>query len=206
MPTSKKQKQLSATLLAFYNQPIARVSLELFLTIGTVVFFALFAIRPTLLTMSNLIKELEDKRTLDTRLSEKIASLSTAQTQYIQLEPRLTLLDQAIPLQPQFYEAIAMIEKSASDNTLVLSDLTLQTIPPEVVTEDAKLQKRQFLSFRVTVEGSYDSIKAFVTQLQGWRRLFTVENIIFSVEEERQQRKLEAILTIYAYYYGADPK
>jgi hypothetical protein len=112
---TKKQRQLSETLLSFYNQPVARVSIELFLTVGTVVFFAIFAIRPTLVTMSNLIKELEEKRTLDAQLSEKIAGLSSAQTQYLLQQPRLALLDEAIPLQPQFYEALTMIERSASD-------------------------------------------------------------------------------------------
>lgn len=205
--STKKQRQLSQTLLNFYNQPVARVSLELFLTIGTVLFFALFAIRPTLLTMSDLIKELEEKRQLDTQLSEKIASLSSAQAQYLQLEPRLGVLDEAIPLQPQFYETLVMVEKSASDNNIVIMSMTLQTIPPEAPsTQPLTLQKKQFLSFSVTVEGSYEEIKDFVNQLQSWRRLFTVENIIFTVREERSQRKLEANMTIYAYYYGIDPK
>ena len=205
--SNKNQRQLSKTLLNFYNQPVARVSVELFLTIGTVLFFAVFAIRPTLLTMSDLIKELEEKRELDTKLSEKIASLSTAQTQFIQLEPRLVSLDEAIPLQPQFYEAITMIEKSASDNQLVIDSLSLQTIPPESPADQPlTLQKKQFLSFQVSLEGGYEEIKAFINQLQTWRRLFTVENIVFSVEEERETRKLQANLTIYAYYYGLDLK
>ena len=63
------RQQLTTTLLSFYHRPVAQVSLELFLSVATVVFFAVFAIRPTLVTMSNLIKELEDKRQLDQQLT-----------------------------------------------------------------------------------------------------------------------------------------
>lgn len=205
--STNKQRQLTDTLLAFYNQPVARASLELFLTIGTVAFFALFAIRPTLLTMSNLIKELDDKKVLDTQLSEKIASLQSSQIQYAQLEQRLPLLDEAIPLRPQFYEAIVLVEKVASDNNLVIQNLSLQTIPADKeLDQPLTSQARQFLPFRVTLSGDYESIKNFVSQVQSLRRLFTVESIVFNAKEEKQQRRLEATLNIYAYYYGVDPK
>jgi len=205
--STNKQRQLTDTLLAFYNQPVARASLELFLTIGTVAFFALFAIRPTLLTMSNLIKELDDKKVLDTQLSEKIASLQSSQIQYAQLEQRLPLLDEAIPLRPQFYEAIVLVEKVASDNNLVIQNLSLQTIPADKeLDQPLTSQTRQFLPFRVTLSGDYESIKNFVSQVQSLRRLFTVESIVFNAKEEKQQRRLEATLNIYAYYYGVDPK
>jgi type IV pilus assembly protein PilO len=205
--STNKQRQLTDTLLAFYNQPVARASLELLLTIGTVAFFALFAIRPTLLTMSNLIKELDDKKVLDTQLSEKIASLQSSQIQYAQLEQRLPLLDEAIPLRPQFYEAIVLVEKVASDNNLVIQNLSLQTIPADKeLDQPLTSQTRQFLPFRVTLSGDYESIKNFVSQVQSLRRLFTVESIVFNAKEEKQQRRLEATLNIYAYYYGVDPK
>jgi hypothetical protein len=67
--------QLMSALNDFYHKPVAMVSLELFLSIGAVVFFAIFAVRPTLLTMADLIKEIEDKRALDQQLQQKIASL-----------------------------------------------------------------------------------------------------------------------------------
>ena len=71
MATTNRKKQLASLLEQFYHNPVAKVSLELFLTIGLVVFLALFAIKPTLLTMSDLVKEIEDKRELETQLSKK---------------------------------------------------------------------------------------------------------------------------------------
>jgi hypothetical protein len=57
-----QRQKLIRNLNAFYQKPVAKVSLELFLSVGTIIFFAMFAIRPTLLTMSDLVKEIEDKR------------------------------------------------------------------------------------------------------------------------------------------------
>ncbi len=104
----------------FYQRPVAKVSLELFFSIGAVLFFAVFAIRPTLLTMSDLIKELEDKRNLDQQLSQKIAALSTAQASFLGAQNRLVVLDEAIPTSPQFIYSLKLLEKVASDNRLVI--------------------------------------------------------------------------------------
>ena len=71
---------------------MAKASVELFLSIlrhpCSLLFFS---IRPTLLTMSDLIKEIQDKENLDKQLSQKIASLSTVQPLYLRLQDQISL-------------------------------------------------------------------------------------------------------------------
>src|SRR3989344_6028300 len=119
------RQQLTTTLLSFYHRPVAQVSLELFLSVATVVFFAVFAIRPTLVTMSNLIKELEDKRQLDQQLTQKIAALSTAQATFLNLQPRLVVLDEALPRQPNFLDSLKILEKVASQRRLIIASVVV---------------------------------------------------------------------------------
>ena len=59
-------------LFTFYQKPIAQVSTELFFTIGATIFFAAFAIRPTILTMTDLVKEIQDKREAEEKLNQKV--------------------------------------------------------------------------------------------------------------------------------------
>ncbi len=96
MPDNK-QKQLKTTLLKFYKQPVGKVSTELFLSIFTIIFFAVFAIKPTLTTMSDLVKEIEDKQKLNKQMQQKVTALATAQTEYEKFQDQFYLLDQSLP-------------------------------------------------------------------------------------------------------------
>ena len=201
MPLSTRN--LQSTLVQFYNKPVAKVSLELFLSVGTVVFFAIFAIRPTLLTMSDLIKEIEDKRAHDQKLQQKIASLSSVQTIYNTLENRLYLLDEAIPSQPEFEKVLKIIEKVASDQQVVISNIQVKQIP-KIAPDDVQFNKktRIALPINISIVGDYQSIKNFVQQIINLRRSLIVDSIIFTVSEERGIKKLNANITINMQYFG----
>lgn len=202
MPT-KKQKQLNTTLQKFYDNPVSRVSLELFLTIAAVVFFALFAIRPTLLTMSDLVKEIEDKKELNDKLVKKIAALSTAQNQYYSLEPKLEVLDAAIPINPNLIKTLKIIEKIASEQELVINGISVSEVPKKMeITPSFSQLQRLDMSFKVAITGDFSAIKSFVEELQNSRRVFAVSSIIFSVEDNRGAKKLNANITVDAPYFG----
>ena len=197
------RRQLTSTLLQFYQHPVAQVSLELFLSIGAVIFFALFAIRPTLLTMSDLIKEIEDKRKLDQQLNQKIVALSSAQTEYLSLEPQLAVLDEAIPTSPQLLESLKILEKVASERRLVISTMSVSEIPDETaVTNPDRTLSRQTIAVKLIVEGEYLQIRQFIEDLRNTRRVFVVESVTFSTGEERGFKKLSAVLTIGIPYFG----
>ncbi|PIR58815.1 MAG: hypothetical protein COU69_03380 [Candidatus Pacebacteria bacterium CG10_big_fil_rev_8_21_14_0_10_56_10] len=127
MPLNRRQ--LKTTLAQFYDHPVARVSLELFLSVGAVIFFAVFAIRPTLLTISDLLREIDQKTEIDSQLSQKVASLSSIQSAFLDLQGRLFVLEQAIPSQPDFITTAKIIEKIASDRQLAISNLQVTELP-----------------------------------------------------------------------------
>jgi len=198
-----KRKQLLTALNQFYTKPIARVSVELLLTLCTVLFFALFAIRPTLLTMSDLIKEIDDKKALDQQLSQKIAALSSAQTEYLRLEGRLNVLDEALPSQPKIIEAVKIIEKIASDRNIAILSLNVAELPVENGSSlEFDQLTRQQTSASVTITGDYLTIRQFVEDLKATRRSFIVDTVIFSLSEESGQKSLKATVTINIPYFG----
>lgn len=201
MPDARTQ--INTLLDKFYRSPVAMVSFELFLSIGAILFFALFAIRPTLLTMSNLIKEIEDKRALDTQLSQKIAALSAAQSVYMQLQNRLDVLYEALPSGVDIAYALKVIEKAASDQNLTISGITVLDIPPDVPA-DAPMStlERKSLSVQMSVTGNYESIRGFAEQLQDSRRSFVIERITFATENIRGLRILEASILLSVPYFG----
>lgn len=199
----QQRKDLSFSLDSFYTKPIAVVSLELLLSIGLVVFLGFFAIRPTLTTMSDLIKEIEDKQELNDQLSKKVAALSTAQTLYFSLEDRLPLLDQAIPSQPELIKSLKIIELLATESNVIIESMVVTSIPDENPAEVSSAQlQRVPLPVTISVSGDYLAIRAYVEALRSVRRSFVVDTVTFSIEENRGERKLRASITLNIPYFG----
>ena len=195
---------MAQLLDSFYHNPVAIVSFELFLSISVVIFFAVFAIRPTLLTMSELIKEIEDKRKLNTQMAQKVAALTTAQAQYLGVEQRLPVLSEALPLGAKVTQTLKIIELVASEQDLVINNLTLLDLPPDPKPNSSLAElERKAMPVQLTVVGSYNSIRGFVEGLRNSRRSFVVDRITFSTEDNRGQKSLEATLLVTAPYFGS---
>jgi len=89
-------------LQQFYQKPIAKVSAELFGTLIVIIVLAFFAIRPTLLTMSQLLKDIDDRKKTSEDLSKKIATISTLSAEYPAVKNEVALLETIIPNTPDF--------------------------------------------------------------------------------------------------------
>jgi hypothetical protein len=96
--------------------------LEILLSLATISIFAVFALRPTLLTISKLLKEIDGKEKTLQVMNEKIENLSGARNLYEQEKSKIELLDTAIPRGPNpevFARQIALIlgdQSSATTN------------------------------------------------------------------------------------------
>lgn len=201
---NKRQQQLTDTLLKFYQKPVAKASLELFLSIGAVIFFALFAIRPTLVTISDLIKEIEDKEVLLQQLNQKIAALSSAQSNYARLENRIDVLDVAIPPQPNLVEALKIIEKIASEQDIVITSIGVTQVPDENAVESVLPDEviRRTVPLQIKVQGAFPAVREYITALANVQRSFEVISIEFSKDTERGENKLQTVITLGVVYFG----
>lgn len=198
-----RTKQLTAALNTFYEKPIAKVSLELFFSIGLVLFLAYFAIQPTLVTMSNLIKEIEDKQKLDDDLGKKLASLASAQTEYATVQSQLYVLDQAIPRQPDIVGNLKTIEKLAADSNIIIQSLAAVEMPEDTpVDADFSDLERKTLPVRLNVTGDYMAIRTFVEKLINNRRVYVTDSINLSVSDRTLNKTLQASINITIPYYG----
>lgn len=199
---ANRSAHVAKTLQFFYDNPIAAVSLELFLTTGLVLFLAVAAIRPTLLTMSELLKEIEDKRTLNEKLTQKVASLATAQTEYLSYEPRLFVLDQAIPTNPEVVQALKIIEKIVSEQKIIITSIAINEIPDDDESGAFEDKKVVMMPMTIALTGDYLSIRKFVEAIKANRRNFVVDTVVFSAEEDKGEKTLRARVTLSLPYFG----
>jgi Tfp pilus assembly protein PilO len=170
--------------------------LELILTLATVSFFALFALKPTILTIIELLREIEAKEETVEKMDTKIQNLQQAQTLYIQEAARIKLLETAIPDKPApdlFVRQIEGLATSYPVNLLgiTIGEVTLLGEEKEIRLKD-KLQPlpegSKGITFSISIAGSYQSLVNFLSALEDMRRPVAVDAInIFSPQLEETQ-------------------
>ena len=193
--------QLSQFATKIYDKPVARVSLELLLSFGAVLSLGALIIQPTLVKMSELIKEKEEKTAFNQKLDTKIGALAVAQTEYAAVRDQVYLLDESIPSQPEVVKNLKIIERTASDTKVVITSMTLSAIPSDSKKEFTELTKKT-LPVSVSVTGDYVSIRTFLQNLHNNRRSFDIESVTFATDKNKEDLSLNSIIVINVPFYG----
>lgn len=190
-----------------YEQPVAQTSIALILTLVTVAFFGLAAIRPTLATVSELIKEIEQKREVDEKLGQKIGALSSVQEEYFAIQDKLPLLDTAIPADRERNLLLLQMEYLTWLNNITVENMRIDPMtvysktpePPEKTTDI-------FPSFTLVLTVAAPDELAHRTLLEdisNLDRLLRIESVSFSRPEDEEDNTVKMTTTIRAYYQNA---
>ena len=138
--------------------------------------------------MSDLVKEIEDKKELDRQMDLKVASLRTAEEQYNLYQDNFYLLDQAIPRKFNLVQSLKMVEKIAGEDQLVINRIAVSDIPEplsdRLISEQLSQLERSFVLLNVEVIGDYLQIRRFVEKLISLRQLIIVDQVSFSKQTE----------------------
>jgi len=188
--TKKIKKTLRQTV------PQDKTYLEITLSFLAIAFFGWFAIRPTLSTITELIKEIEIKQDIVKQLDDKIDALVAADTTYKVAKPRLFLLDEALPTDHYVAQYTAQIETIAQQVGAEIIDIQFDPFPvsQEVDLNDTRLSRLhsrtdssdkqstpqwRALTFQLSSQGTYLQLKNLVTQLYQLRRLTLTDSLQF---------------------------
>lgn len=167
-----------------YQKPITQVSSALLFTIGTIVFFAVVAIKPTLETVAELTKKIEDQKIILSQAEKKVAALATAQQQYESIDAYLPALNEAIPTTYAAQQLLHDIESVAGSLKLPISSLKLSNIefPPPSTPKDTIRE----ITFTVTLNALYPSAKMFMQSLELLPRLVIIDSLSMSTNEGKR--------------------
>lgn len=193
-----RYKGFFLNILAVYkNRQDVKIFLELILSLTTVSFFAIFALRPTLVTIAQVVKDNRTKEETITAMDEKIQNLRLAQEVYNKETSRIPLIRSSIPLFPQPEMFVRQIEGLASKNavsiigfninsvTLVGQKESKQQTIPSVLPENAR-----GLEFSISASGNYSSLKNFLTELENLRRPVKIISTTLNASVSEQNRTL----------------
>lgn len=214
-------QKVKEDLEKFYDKPVTKVSLELVLSLVTVLLFAVFALRPTLNTMSQLTKEIEDKKVIETGLTRKLTALATAQNEYLTYRDRFDILEEAIHESPTLETALFYLEYLVNRENISLAGLRIESFPVGVVpvlqtdsdddliaTTSAATRREPekeigLYAIQATFSGDYPNMLRFFQVMESIRPLFSVESFSFTVIPSRPNEPptLRGSATIYMYGY-----
>lgn len=170
----KRYRRYFKDVARFYANKKVKAYTEAVLTIFTVAFFLAFAIRPTLITIASLVKEIKEKKEVSLSLQRKINDLSLAQQNYQAAEKNLYLIDQSLPLNPFLNELIRQIEVLALKDEVKIDTFQFSNVE---IKKNKPSEKKE-IEFNLVVSGEYQNIKNFLKDLTNLRRLISFDNFI----------------------------
>ena len=165
-------------LAQYKERQDVKMFLEILLSLTTISAFSILALRPTVLTITRLIKEIESKKELVVRMDEKIQKLSEAQALYDQQIEKIQLLATSIPKKPSPEHFVRQIEglsakHEASVTAMSVDEMTLMGSPgPKQVSdsESPPQTSANEVSFSISATASYSSLLNYLSDMEKVRR------------------------------------
>ena len=178
--------------------------LEILLSLVTISVFAVFAFRPTLLTIAGLIKDIDTKEETLVKMNNKIQNMSKAQNLYDQQRKNILLLSTAIPTNPNVDIFARQMEGLSGKRVLPIQfSLDETTILGVQSKDDTKEVENVFpelaesVSFSVNTSTSIDqylSLSGFLKDLENLRRPVKIDSLTFSSNKNNEQKTLTLIV------------
>jgi len=198
-------------LLTKIPQPIkekgkdyASATAAIFLT----AFLVAFAIKPTIITIAGLLGKIKAREEANQKLQQKIDQIITAQIAYTQVYDQLSLVDQALPENPQFAPLVRQIEAERILTNLELTELNYSSIVLAGKTEQ-KTEKESNLkeiNFSTIMQGRYPDFKNFLKENFKQRRIIYINNFDIQQDQDQQEEINSLIITLKgnAFYLDND--
>ena len=200
--TSQVFRNYAKNLAVVYNRrKDVRAYMELLLSISVIIGFGLFAIKPTLLTIIELNKQINAKEETLSLLDQKIDALEEAQGIFSRNRDLVELLSTAVPNSPfpvRYSRQLEGLSKRAGTSIISVSTGEAVLSGASHVKQDAsQAQDLELLEsidtypsevsslvYTIDVSGDYPSIVLFLQQLESLRRSIFIDIFSMRLEDE----------------------
>jgi len=181
LPHVKKENTKAITMLIF-----TFIGLSL---------LGIFAISPTLSTIIELRKQLEDSSFVHEKLSTKIENLSNLQQQYETIKEDMSFVFDAIPKTTAASPLIGQVEAIAQRTNVKLNTVRIGEV--RLSNNKDNLTKSAAFTLSIETEGTYEDLLRFASLISSFDRMITIDSISLN----KDQRKNVLILSIKAKGY-----
>jgi len=180
-----RYRELLLNIVALYKQKRdLKIFLEILLSLATISIFGIFALKPTLLTISELIKEIQGKEDTLAQMNQKITNINIAENLFSQEPEKISIIKSAIPENPDPQSFVRQIEGVAGKDSINILGISMgettlvgkQNTKP--TNENSPLPQGALgLGFSISVSGNYSNLTSFLTDFQNLRRMVKIDNL-----------------------------
>ena len=199
-----KYKELFLKLLIIYKKRNdVRMFLEILLSLITITIFSIFALKPTLLTISQLIKDNREKEETINKMEQKIKNIATAQNIYNQNIEKISLIEQAVPNTPTPENLLRQIEGIAYTNSVTVIGSSVNEVV--LIGEEKKKNNKNeiknlpenvsTITFSVNLTGPYLSLYSFLFDLENSRRPLIINSININSSKKENESIIVMLIT-----------
>ena len=185
------------TVAQYKDRKDIRTYLEILLSLATVSAFAIFALRPTLLTIAELLRDIESKQQTIETMDAKIDNLAQANVLYSANKNNIDLLANAIPEEPEPDLLIRQLEGLINrhpatilsinvGNAVLLGPSGPPTGPPNTDIRPYPAGAKA-LTFSINATGDYQTLANLITDLENMRRPVTIDSLNFNKKEVQNE-------------------
>lgn len=171
------------------KNPATQVSLALVGTLVLIAVLGILVLRPTLLTVSSLIKEIHDEEKLIGGLEDKSRALAVVQGFLEEMKDDLPRVDWAVPDDREFEIFAKEVEILAKERGLAAVEISQAgfRITSGGVVADSRVGVK-FLDVAVSFGGSEEMVRGFLADLIKMDRLVLLKSVsMSSVPKDQRQ-------------------
>lgn len=187
-----------------------RAFLELILSLSAIIILSVFALKPTVLTIVSLYKEINSKRDTLGLLNQKISALQTANAVFDQNKNSIPTVDAAIFTNPEPDTVSKQILGLASKNGVNLLAVSIgqimvlgKTNITKGSTELTPLPENALsMPISISLKGSYPSILAFIKDLESLRIPAKLDSLSISSSQTQEGSIIVGIITARIPFLG----
>jgi Tfp pilus assembly protein PilO len=199
-----RYKEFFLNISALYKQKAdLRAFLEIILSLSTITVFLLFALKPTALTIINLLREINEKRQTLASLTQKLNNLQTANNLLTQNQSIIPDINTAVPDSPNPDTLSKQVEGlSAKDSTNILGITVNQvaligSFSPTKSSSGLKpLPKNaREMPFSISISGNYPSLISFIKDFSNLRIVVAIDSLGISSSITDKGRVIVAVIS-----------
>lgn len=192
------------TMSLYKKREDIKTYLEIVLSLVAISFFGFFALRPTLLTIAELLKQIENKKEIVSQMDTKIRNLQKAQNILTQEASRIKIVNFSIPSFPQPQSFMYQIESLAAQSQIQVlginvNEVQLKGKPPESSTSTKEINTFpdgiKGMTFSINAMGTYQNIFSFLKNLENLRTPVKISVLGINISKSEEGNTLALSIT-----------
>jgi len=213
----KYQKGLNQAIKKYREKEEVWKYTEASLTLFTIAFFVIFAIRPAVTTISGLVGEIKEKELISSKMRKKINAIIEAQEEYALYQQRVSLVDSFLPPNLNVAQGLAQVIGAAGETRLPAEGVSVsefelnnqvaaKAVSGKSGTKKTVSEKSSQLGevkFNFGSTGDYSDLREFISRLIKTRRWIEISQYqIGKSQDEDNTSQLKLTINGKLYFWS----